>query len=78
MPHRFLIAIRVGVRRLLARPVAGSLFNREDGAVAVEFGLVAAPFLAVLFGLITSSPGNNSGEPSGSIAVINAALGALG
>jgi len=35
-------------------------------------------FLAVLFGLITSSPGNNSGEPSGSIAVINAALGALG
>src|SRR5437763_6150050 len=35
-------------------------------------------FLAVLFGLITSSPGNNSGEPSGAIAVINAALGALG
>ena len=55
MPHRFLIAIRVGVRRLLARPVAGSLFNREDGAVAVEFGLVAAPFLAVLFAILETS-----------------------
>jgi hypothetical protein len=34
-------------------------------------------FLAVLFGLVTASPGNNSGEPSGSVLGVDAALRAL-
>ena len=34
-------------------------------------------FLAVLFGLITASPGNNSGEPSGAILAVHAARLAL-
>lgn len=32
-------------------------------------------FLAVIFGLVSSGPGTNSGEPSGSIALFHAALG---
>ncbi|MGZ6614106.1 MAG: hypothetical protein ACXVFQ_06735 [Solirubrobacteraceae bacterium] len=34
-------------------------------------------FLAVLFGLVTASPGNNSGEPSGAILSVHAARAAL-
>jgi hypothetical protein len=34
-------------------------------------------FLAVLFGLITSHPGTNSGEPSGAILGMHAALSRL-
>ena len=32
-------------------------------------------FLAVIFGLVSSGPGTNSGEPSGSIALFHDALG---
>ena len=32
-------------------------------------------FLAVIFGLVSSGPGTNSGEHSGSIALFHAALG---
>jgi hypothetical protein len=34
-------------------------------------------FLAVLFGLVTASPGNNSGEPSGAILAVHVARAAL-
>ena len=34
-------------------------------------------FLAVLFGLVTAGPGNNTGEPSGAILGLHAARTAL-
>ena len=34
-------------------------------------------FLAVIFGLITSGSGNTSGEPSGSIGLMRALMGAI-
>jgi Flp pilus assembly protein TadG len=47
----------MAARSLLARcakSIAGgkALIRREDGAAAVEFGLVAAPFIALLFALV--------------------------
>jgi Flp pilus assembly protein TadG len=37
-----------------AKPLAGAkaLIQRKDGAAAIEFGLVAAPFVALLFALL--------------------------
>jgi Flp pilus assembly protein TadG len=51
-------AIRAAFARRLYRlcaPAAGRLFWREDGAAAVEFALVAAPFLALLFAIIETA-----------------------
>ncbi len=42
-------------RRLPAPYAARSLIRRQDGAAAVEFGLVAAPFLALLFAIIETA-----------------------
>jgi Flp pilus assembly protein TadG len=39
-------------RTLLPRKLARSFVRREEGAAAVEFALVAAPFLALLFAII--------------------------
>jgi hypothetical protein len=44
--------------------------------ICIVLGL--GTFLIVIFGLASSGPGTNSGEPSGSIAVFRAALGWLG
>jgi Flp pilus assembly protein TadG len=38
--------------RLLARGAARRLMRREDGAAAVEFALLAAPFLALMFAIL--------------------------
>lgn len=43
------------MRRALARSVARRFLRREDGAAAVEFGLVAAPFLALVFAIIETA-----------------------
>jgi hypothetical protein len=43
--------------------------------ICVVLGL--GTFLAVLFGLITASPGTNSGEPSGAILGLHIARTAL-
>jgi Flp pilus assembly pilin Flp len=50
----------------LPRPGARRRFiRRQDGTAAVEFGLVAAPFLALLFAIIDSLLGFNLTNMSG-------------
>src|SRR5437763_9017509 len=39
----------------LADTAAGRLARHQDGAAAVEFGLVAAPFLALLFAIMETA-----------------------
>src|SRR5438045_2908545 len=39
----------------LADTAAGRLARHQDGAAAVEFGLVAAPFLALLFAIVETA-----------------------
>ena len=48
-----LLAARSSLSRC-ARSIAGAkaLIRRDDGAAAVEFALVAAPFIALLFALV--------------------------
>jgi Flp pilus assembly protein TadG len=42
-------------RRVLARTPLRRLLRQEDGATAVEFGMVAAPFLALVFAIIETA-----------------------
>jgi Flp pilus assembly pilin Flp len=44
-----------GVRRLAAAPAARRLVRQQDGAAAVEFALVAAPFLALIFAIMETA-----------------------
>jgi Flp pilus assembly protein TadG len=44
-----------GARRLTAGRAIGRLVRQQDGAAAVEFGLVAAPFLALLFAIMETA-----------------------
>lgn len=44
-----------GARRLLSHHAVRQLVRRQDGAAAVEFGLVAAPFLALLFAIMETA-----------------------
>ena len=46
------IRLSRGIGRLLAAGTMGRLVHREDGAAAVEFALVAAPFLALMFAIL--------------------------
>jgi Flp pilus assembly protein TadG len=45
----------LGANKFLPARLAQRLARREDGAAAVEFALVAAPFLALLFAIIETS-----------------------
>jgi len=44
-----------GLRRLLARVPLRRLIHHQDGASAIEFSLVALPFLALLFAIIETA-----------------------
>ena len=44
-----------GARRLLPTRVVRRLVKQQDGAAAVEFGLVAAPFLALVFAIMETA-----------------------
>jgi Flp pilus assembly protein TadG len=44
-----------GIRRWTGVRVARRLVRREDGAAAVEFAMVAAPFLAMVFAIIETA-----------------------
>jgi Flp pilus assembly protein TadG len=44
-----------GARRLSARAWAHALLRREDGGAALEFAVVAAPFLALLFAILETA-----------------------
>ena len=47
--------IAAGAKRLLRAPALRRLARREDGAVAIEFGLVAMPFFGVLLATIETA-----------------------
>jgi Flp pilus assembly protein TadG len=51
--------VQAGVYRAIKRPLAWAaarrLISQQDGAAAVEFGLVAAPFVAMLFAIIETA-----------------------
>lgn len=44
-----------GARRFVAAPAARRLVQQQDGAAAVEFALVAAPFLALIFAIMETA-----------------------
>jgi Flp pilus assembly protein TadG len=44
-----------GARRLAATPAMRRLVRQQDGATAVEFALVAAPFLALVFAIMETA-----------------------
>ncbi len=50
-----LISRKLRARGILPFDVVRALRRRDDGAVAVEFGLVLAPFLAVLFAILETA-----------------------
>ncbi len=47
--------LATGARRLKVVRTVRRLFRKQDGAVAVEFGLVAAPFLALVFAIMETA-----------------------
>jgi Flp pilus assembly protein TadG len=55
MLHKAIRKRLIGVRRLVRVRTVRRLARREDGVAAVEFGLVAAPFLALLFAIIETA-----------------------
>jgi Flp pilus assembly protein TadG len=44
-----------GIQRLSGFATARRLIRQQDGAAAIEFGLVAAPFLALVFAIMESA-----------------------
>ena len=47
--------LAAGVQRLVGFRTARRMVRQEDGAAAVEFALVAAPFLAMVFAIIETA-----------------------
>ncbi len=47
--------LAIGVRRLNATRMVRRFARQQDGAAAVEFGLVAAPFLALVFAIMETA-----------------------
>ena len=45
----------VGIRRLFGLQTIRRLTRQQDGAAAVEFGMVAAPFLALVFAIMETA-----------------------
>jgi Flp pilus assembly protein TadG len=48
-------SLATSARRLLAAPALRRLMRSQDGAAAVEFGFVAAPFLALTFAIMETA-----------------------
>lgn len=48
-------AIAKGARRVLPRSCVRQFARRQDGSAAIEFGLVAAPFLALVFAILETA-----------------------
>ena len=47
--------LATGAKRMLGASAARLLIHQQDGAAAVEFALVAAPFLAMVFAIIETA-----------------------
>jgi Flp pilus assembly protein TadG len=54
MFHMIATRLAAGARRQSALASVRKLLRREDGAAAIEFAIVAAPFLALLFAILES------------------------
>jgi Flp pilus assembly protein TadG len=48
-------ALKRKIRRLARRASPRRFMRRQDGAVAVEFGLILLPFLALMFGIMETA-----------------------
>src|SRR5215472_13418346 len=48
-------ALKRKIRRLARRASPRRFARRQDGAVAVEFGLILLPFLALMFGIMETA-----------------------
>lgn len=48
-------ALKQKIRRLARRASPRRFMRRQDGAVAVEFGLILLPFLALMFGIMETA-----------------------
>jgi Flp pilus assembly protein TadG len=55
MLHMIATRLATGARRLPALASVRKLLRREDGAAAIEFAIVAAPFLALLFAIMETA-----------------------
>jgi Flp pilus assembly protein TadG len=55
MFHMIATRLATGARRLSTLASVRKLLRREDGAAAIEFAVVAAPFLALLFAIMESA-----------------------
>jgi len=68
------IHLRRRIGRLLATGAARRLMRREDGAAAVEFALVAAPFLALMFAILETGLVFFAGQTLDTVAASSARL----
>ena len=55
MPERIKNKVTAGIRRLLRARVARRFVRQQGGAAAVEFALVALPFLALTFAILETA-----------------------
>lgn len=55
MMDKFATSFTIGVRRMFRVRTVRRLARRKDGAAAIEFALVAAPFLALMFAIIETA-----------------------
>ena len=55
MMGRVQVAVVKGAKRLLGSAIARRFIRQQDGASAIEFGLVAAPFLALVFAIMETA-----------------------
>ena len=55
MSNRILSKISTGVRRLLPVRVARRFARHQEGSAAIEFGLVALPFFALIFAILETA-----------------------
>src|SRR5215472_12297774 len=51
----FKTRLAAGLRRLVTRSKLGRLIERQEGTAAVEFAIVAAPFLALVFAIMETA-----------------------
>jgi Flp pilus assembly protein TadG len=74
MYHDILSKLWRRVTRLGASTAPRRLARQEDGAVAVEFGLVAAPFLALMFAILETGMVFFAGQTLETVAADSARL----
>src|SRR5262245_23268980 len=55
MSGRMQAAFVVGAKRLLRSRMLRRFVRQQDGTSAIEFGLVAAPFLALIFAIMETA-----------------------